>query len=343
MQNQRFLHRTTSATWLAGCLFICTCACAEVNIYSARQENLIKPLLDRFTAQRGIETRLVTGKADAMLARLKLEGENSPADLLITTDAGRLYRAQRDNLLQPVRSETLDAHVPPRYRDPENLWFGLSLRARTIAVVGDRVERAAITRYESLADPAWRGRICIRSSNNIYNQSLVASMIYANGHAATLAWAEGLIANLARAPSGGDRDQILAAAGGLCDVAVVNTYYLAMMLQSKDAAQQKAARQMRVVWPNQEDRGVHVNVSGAGVTRTAKNYDDAVALLEYLVSEDAQRWYAEANHEYPVRDDVPTSDVLQTWGNFKADAINLAILGRLNRDAVELTNRAGWH
>lgn len=345
VNKRRFLHHTAAAVLQAACLLACTGTGAEVNVYSARQESLIKPLLERFTARHGIETRLVTGKADALLTRLTLEGKDSPADLLITTDAGRLYRAKEAGLLQPVPSKTLAAHVPKRYRDPDNQWFGLSLRARTILVVEGRVQSsaiAAIARYESLADPAWRGRICIRSSDNIYNQSLVASMIHANGHQATLAWARGLTANLARPPAGGDRDQIMAAAGGLCDVAVVNTYYLAMMLQGGDAAQQKAARQMRVVWPNQGDRGVHVNVSGAGVTRTAKHYDEAVALLEYLVSEDAQRWYGETNNEYPVRAGVAPSELLQSWGEFKADTIDLAILGRLNREAVELTNRAGW-
>ena len=343
MNKRCFLHHTAAVALRVACLLACVGVSAEVNVYSARQESLIKPLLERFTAQHGIETRLVTGKADALLTRLMLEGKDSPADLLITTDAGRLYRAKKAGLLQPVRSKTLAAHVPRRYRDPDDQWFGLSLRVRAILVVEGRAQPLAIARYESLADPVWRGRICIRSSDNIYNQSLVASMIHANGREAALAWGRGLAANLARPPSGGDRDQIMAAAGGLCDVAVVNTYYLAMMLQGGDTAQQKAARQMLVVWPNQNDRGAHVNVSGAGVTRTAKHYDEAVALLEYLVGEDAQRWYGETNNEYPVRAGVAPSELLQSWGEFKADTIDLAILGRLNRDAVELTNRAGWH
>lgn len=341
-KNHCYRRRTLPAVCLGACLLSCAGVSAEVNVYSARQESLIKPLLDRFTARHGIETRLVTGKADALLTRLALEGKDSPADLLITTDAGRLFRAKEAGLLRPVRSETLAARIPARYRDPDDQWFGLSLRTRTILVVDGRVRSGVPARYESLADPAWRGRICIRSSNNIYNQSLVASMIHANGYDATLAWAEGLAANLARAPAGGDRDQIMAAAGGLCDVAVVNTYYLAMMLQGGDPAQRKAARRMRVVWPNQNDRGVHVNISGAGVTRTAARYDEAVQLIEYLASEDAQRWYGETNNEYPVRADVAPSEILRSWGEFKADTIDLAILGLLNRKAVELTNRAGW-
>lgn len=342
MTSRQPHHHTALAAFALCCLLAPAPGGAEVNIYSARQEPLIKPLLDRFSERRGIEVRLVTGKADALLARLKLEGRDSPADLLITTDAGRLYRAKQAGLLQPVQSETLAANIPPRYRDPENHWFGLSLRARTILAVAGKANTAALARYESLADPAWRGRICIRSSDNIYNQSLVASMIHANGADATLAWAKGLVANFARAPAGGDRDQILAAAGGLCDVAVANTYYLAMMLQSTNPAQREAARKIRVVWPNQRDRGVHVNISGAGVTRAAKHRDEAVALLEYLAGADAQRWYGEANNEYPVLDGIAPGAALQAWGEFKADNINLELLGRLNRDAVELTNRAGW-
>lgn len=342
MTGRQPLHHTALAAFALYCVLAPALACAEVNIYSARQEPLIKPLLDRFSARHGVQVRLVTGKADALLARLKLEGRDSPADLLITTDAGRLYRAKQAGLLQPVESETLAANIPPRYRDPENHWFGLSLRARTILAVAGKADTAALARYESLADPAWRGRICIRSSDNIYNQSLVASLIHANGAAATLAWAKGLVANFARAPAGGDRDQILAAAGGLCDVAVANTYYLAMMLQSNNPAQREAAKKIRVVWPNQRDRGVHINISGAGVTRAAKHRDEAVALLEYLAGADAQRWYGEANNEYPVLDGIAPGAVLQSWGEFKADDIHLELLGRLNRDAVELTNRAGW-
>ncbi len=342
MTSRRSNYHTTLAAFALYCLSGGGGALAEVNIYSARQESLIKPLLDRFSARHDIKIRLVTGKADALLARLKLEGKNSPADLLITTDAGRLYRAKQAGLLQAVESATLASDIPARYRDPDHHWFGLSLRARTILTVAGKVDAAALTRYESLADPVWRGRICIRSSDNIYNQSLVASMIHANGAEATLAWAKGLVANFARSPGGGDRDQILAAAGGLCDIAVANTYYLAMMLQSGHPAQQAAAQKIRVVWPNQSDRGVHVNISGAGVTRSAQHFDEAVALLEYLAGAEAQRWYGETNNEYPVRDGIAPGAVLQSWGDFKADDIPLELLGRLNRDAVELTNHAGW-
>jgi len=314
----------------------------EVNLYSARKEDLIKPLLDRFTAHTGVRVNLVTGKADALLKRLQSEGINSPADLLLTTDAGRLHRAKAAGVTQAVASETLTASVPEGYRDPQGHWFGLSVRARPILYARDKLDPAALSTYEALADPEWKGRICIRSSDNIYNQSLVASLIAANGVAQTEAWAKGLVANLARPPKGGDRDQIKAAAAGQCDVAVANTYYLAGMLTSEDEGQRAAAERMGVFWPNQGGRGAHVNVSGAAVTRSAGNRDGAVRLLEFVAGDEAQRWYSEANGEYPVRTGVPVSETLAAWGEFKADDLSLSHLGELNAEAVRLMDRAGW-
>jgi iron(III) transport system substrate-binding protein len=315
---------------------------AEVNLYSARKEALIKPLLDRFTADSGIQVNLVTGKADALLKRLESEGINSPADLLITTDAGRLHRAKEAGVTQAAASERLDSAVPARYRDPDGHWFGLSVRARPILYVRDEVDPSALSTYEALADPVWKGRICIRSSDNIYNQSLVASLIAANGTEATEAWAERLVGNLARPPKGGDRDQIKAAAAGQCDLAIANTYYLAGMLASADDRERSAAAKMGVFWPNQAGRGTHVNVSGAALTRSARNRDEAIALMEYLVGDAAQQWYAEVNGEYPLRPDIPVSDTLAAWGTFKSDDLNLDRLGKLNAEAVRLMDRAGW-
>jgi iron(III) transport system substrate-binding protein len=317
-------------------------ASGEVNLYSARKEELIKPLLDRFTADTGIKVNLVTGKADALLKRLESEGRNTPADLLLTTDAGRLYRAYEAGLLQPVRSEILERDIPAIYRDPEGHWFGVSVRARVLMYARDRLNAAALSTYEDLADPRWKGRICIRSSDNIYNQSLISSMIVAHGEEETEAWAKGLVANLARPPQGGDRDQIKAVAAGQCDVAVANTYYLGGMLNSSDPAQREAAAKIAVFWPNQADRGTHVNVSGAGVTKYARNRDNAVRLLEFMATDESQRWYADANLEYPVRDGVALNETLQSWGTYKADTINLAELGRHNATAVRLMDRAGW-
>jgi iron(III) transport system substrate-binding protein len=318
-------------------------ASQEVNIYSARKEALIKPLLDRFTAKSGIKVRLVTGKADALLKRLQKEGINTPADVLLTTDAGRLHRARQAGVLQAVSSETLNGSVPASYRDPEGYWYGLSLRARTIFVAKGKVKNDEIKTYEDLADPKWKGRICIRSSGNIYNQSLVASMIATRGEARTEEWARGLVANLARKPKGGDRDQIKAAAAGQCDIAVANTYYMGKMLNSrKDDGQRAAGMKMQLVWPNQDERGAHVNISGAAVTKASKNLEAAVKLIEYLASAEAQQWYAESNYEYPVRSGVAVSKTLGAWGEFKADSINLSRLGENNAAAVKLMDRAGW-
>jgi len=314
----------------------------EVNVYSARKEDLIKPLLDRFTAQTGIRVNLVTGKEDALLTRLQSEGAASPADILVTTDAGRLHRAKDAGVTQAVTSPALEAAVPASYRDPEGHWFGLSLRARPILYVKGKVDLASLSTYEALADPQWKGKVCIRGSDSIYNQSLVASLIAADGAAATETWAKGLVANLGKPPQGGDRDQVKAAAAGQCDLAIANTYYLAGMLTSADAAEKAAAERMGVFWPNQDGRGAHVNVSGAAVTKAAKHKAEAVRLMEFMATPESQAWYAEVNGEYPVAPGVPVGPTLAAWGTFKADTLNLARLGELNAEATKLMDRAGW-
>lgn len=325
---------------LAMCLSVPAARAAEVNLYSARQEALIKPLLDQFTEQTGIRVNLVSAKDDALLKRLESEGRNSPADLLITADAGRLHRARELGVLAPVQSDVLNARVPASYRDPEGHWFGLSLRARPILYVRGKVDPKELSTYAALAEPRWKGRICIRSSDNIYNQSLVASMIATHGEAQTETWARGLVGNFARPPQGGDRDQVKAAAAGQCDIAIANTYYFAAMLN--DPAEREVAAKLAVFWPDQDGRGVHVNVSGIGLTAAARNVEPARKLMEFLVSDTAQRWYAESNHEYPVVAGVAPSATLQAWGTFKADSINLSELGRQNAAAVRLMDRAGW-
>lgn len=317
-------------------------ASGEVNIYSARKEELIKPLLDRFSEQTGITVNLVTGDADALLKRLESEGRNSPADLLLTTDAGRLHRALEAGVTQPVVTDVLLQGVPAAYREPEGHWYGLSLRARPIFYVKGKVTPEQLSSYEDLADPKWKGRICIRSSGNIYNQSLVASMIAHSGEEKVEQWATGLVNNLARSPKGGDRDQIKAAAAGECDIAVANTYYYGGMLASNDEAELMAAEKVAIFWPNQQDRGTHVNVSGALLTAHAPNRDNAVKLLEFLVQPEAQSWYAEVNYEYPVREGVEWSALLQQWGQFKSDNLNLSQLGKYNGQAVMIMDRAGW-
>ncbi len=314
----------------------------EVNVYSARQENLIKPILDRFTEQTGIRVNLVTGGADELITRLELEGRNSPADILLTVDVGRLHRARELELLQPVHSDILTDAVPERYRDPDGYWYAMSLRARVLVYNRNRVSADELSSYAALTEPQWRGRICVRSSSNIYNQSMVAAMISRQGVDATETWARGLVANFARSPQGGDRDQISAVAAGQCDVAIVNTYYLAGMMQSPVARDRRTAESVGLFWPDQDGGGVHVNASGAGLTRTAPNADAARQLLEFLVLEEAQTWYAEANNEYPVREGIKTSAILSAWGDFRGEDVALEDLGTYNAEAVRLMDRAGW-
>ncbi len=336
----RYLAILLAVCWVSAPL--ATLADDTVNLYSARNEALIAPLLERFTEETGIQVRLLTARADALLQRLQSEGINSPADVLLTVDAGNLHRAKEAGLIRPLDSATLRAAVPETYRDPEGHWVGLSMRARPIMYVKDKIDPDQLSSYEQLTDPAWRGKICIRSSDNIYNQSMVASMIAEHGEDATEAWVMGLVANMARPPRGGDRDQIKAAAAGQCDLAIANTYYLAGMLTDNDPAERQPAQAIGVFWPNQEDRGVHVNVSGAALTQSAKNEAAAIRLIEFLVSPESQAWYAEVNGEYPVREGTPISSVLEQWGTFKADSLNLAQLGELNAAAVRLMDRAGW-
>ena len=316
----------------------------EVNLYSARKEQLIKPLLDKFTEQTGIKVNFVTAGADALLKRLQTEGQNSPADLFITTDAGRLNRAQQEGVLQSIMSDVLDKAIPENLREPEGFWYGLSQRARPIFYVKGKLKPEELSTYEALADEKWKGRICIRSSNNIYNQSLVASMLAHDTKENVEAWAKKFVANFAKPPKGGDRDQIKAAAAGQCDIAIANTYYYgAMITNTKDSKEKEAAEAVAIFWPNQgEGRGTHVNISGIGLTKSAKNEEEALKLMEFLVSKESQKWYADVNQEYPVIADVEWSDLLKSWGQFKADTLNLAKLGELNSEAVKLMDRAGW-
>jgi iron(III) transport system substrate-binding protein len=330
--------------WTYVCLLFFSNAlfATEVNIYSARKEALIKPLLDRYTEQTGIEVNLVTGKADALIKRLELEGANSPADLLLTVDVGRLHRAKQLNLLAAVESQSLKEAIPEIYRDPDGFWFGLSLRSRVIVYAKKSVSSEQLSTYEALADPVWNKKICVRSSSNIYNQSLVSSLVAHIGEEKTEQWAKALVSNLARSPKGGDRDQIKAVSVGQCSLALVNTYYLAGMMTSKIASEVRAASKVGLFWPNQNGRGAHVNISGAGVTHSSTRKEEAMRLLEYFAGEQAQAWYAENNHEYPVRAGIAMSETLKQWGEFKSDQLALSKLGELNTSAVRLMDRAGW-
>jgi len=313
-----------------------------VNVYSYRKEALIKPQLDAFTAASGIRVNLVTGKADALLERLKSEGRNSPADILLTTDIGRMMRARDAGVLKSVQSTALASSIPAKYRDPEGHWFGLSVRARIIFYAPDRVKASELSTYEDLTQPKWKNRVCIRSSSNVYNQSLLASMIKHNGAVKAEAWARGMVANFARKPQGGDRDQIRAVAAGECDVAVANTYYYAAMGNGKKKSDRAAASKVNPYWPNQAGRGAHVNISGGAVTASAKNTANAVKLLEFLASPDAQRLYADVVNEYPVRAGVPVSSAVKAMGDFKADGILLAEVAKHQADAIRMFDRVGW-
>lgn len=313
----------------------------ELNVYSARKEAYIKPLLDQFSERYDVKVNLITSKADALIERLNSEGENSPADVLITTDAGRLHRAKEAGLLREIASDKFAYSVPAQYRDPENYWFGLSLRLRVIVYSNDRVDPEKLSTYEHLTDPMWKNRICIRSSNNIYNQSLVASLVSHHGVEETQIWANQFVENFARKPQGGDRDQVKAVASGQCDLAIVNSYYLGKMLIGNDE-EIAAADKVSLFWPNQDDRGTHVNISGIGVTKHAKHPKLAVKLIEFLYTDAAQAWYGDVNLEYPVRENLTTNTILEDWGPFKADTLNLSELGNLNATAVQIMDRAKW-
>jgi len=331
----------------AGLLAMAACggageAVPEVNVYSHRHYEADQQLFERFTEQTGIRVNVVTASADELITRLENEGEASPADLLVTVDAGRLHRAKERGLLQAVGSATLEARVPEHLRDRDGTWWGLTQRARVIAYHRERVDSTELSSYEALAEPDWEGRVLIRSSTNVYNQSLLASLIAHIGEEAATGWAGGIVRNMARTPSGGDTDQVTAVAAGAGDVAVVNTYYIARLAESDDPEERRIAEQIGVFFPSQADRGTHVNVSGAGVTRFAGNVDNAVRLLEFLTSPEAQEVFAEANQEYPVNPDVPWSPTLESWGRFRADTLDLTVLGELNDRAVRIFDRAGW-
>jgi iron(III) transport system substrate-binding protein len=315
---------------------------AELNLYTSRHYQTDEALYLRFTELTGIRVNRLEGKGDALIERIRNEGANSPADLLITVDAGRLWRAEQAELFQPVRSEVLEANIPESLRHPDGLWFGFSTRARLIlynkAAIGD----GEIQTYEDLADPRWKGKVCIRSSANIYNQSLLGAIIAVLGEDGAEDWARGVVANFARNPQGGDTDQIRSVAAGECLVAVANSYYYARLMKSDKAEDRAVAEQVGVVFPNQTGRGAHVNVSGAGVLKQAPHKDAAVRFLEYLVSPEAQSYFADGNNEYPVVNGVAPDSVLERMGAFKADAVHISVLGENQPAAQRIFDRAGW-
>lgn len=329
-------------TGLLLALVSATALAEQINLYSARHYDVDQQLYDGFTAQTGIEVRVLEGSSDQLVERIQREGIASPADVLITVDAGRLWRAEEAGVLQSVESETLEKRIPLYLRHPDGLWFGFSQRMRLIYVNPDRVDPELVKTYEDLARPELEGKVCIRSSNNIYNQSLVASMIEIHGSAGAEQWAEGLVHNLARQPQGGDTDQIRGVAAGECDVAVANHYYYLRLANSDEPADREVAESVQVVFPNQDGRGVHVNIGGAGVVKNSPNRDNAVKFLEYLASDEAQELFARANFEYPVTESVQRHEALAEWGDVKLDQLGIDALGRNNPEAVRVADRAGW-
>lgn len=310
----------------------------EVNIYSYRQPFLIKPMLNAFTRQTGIRTNVVFAPK-GMITRLKQEGRNSPADLILTVDIGRINDAVEAGVLQPVKTKKLTANIPSQDRDPAGLWYGLTRRARIVYASRERVKPADLSTYEALADPGWKGRICIRSSQHVYNVALLASLVAHHGEEKAEEWARGLKANLARKPQGNDRAQVKAIFAGECDISLGNSYYMGKMLTNEK--QIAWAESVFVFFPNQEGRGAHMNISGAGVTRHAGRKENAVRLLEFLSDDLAQKMYAEQNFEYPVKPGVPWSGIVESWGRFKADDIEMVKVARNRAAAIRIFDRAG--
>ena len=308
----------------------------EVVVYSARIEQLIKPMFDAFTKETGIKVKYTTDNEGALLARLEAEGKNTPADMLITADAGNLWAAARAGLLKPIQSDVLEKNIPAHLQDPQNEWFGLSIRARTIIYNTNKVKPGELSTYEDLADPKWSKRLCLRTSKKVYNQSLVAMMIAEHGEAETEKIVKGWVANLATDPLSDDTRALEFVAAGKCDVTVVNTYYYGRLMQ-KDPKLPLA-----VFWPNQSQGGVHVNISGAGITRYGKHPQAAIQLLEFLSSEKAQNLFADVNMEYPANPNIKVDTFVASWGDFKQNPMNLAKAGELQTEAVKLMDRAGY-
>lgn len=317
-------------------------AAEEVNIYSARHYDSDQALYDAFTDETGIKVNALQGSSDELIQRIKREGVASPADVMVTVDAGRLWRAEQEDIFDSVESDVLNERLPDAMRHPEGKWFGFSQRARVIFYNPEKIDPADVSSYEALADPQFKGEICIRSSNSIYNQSLLASMISHHGEEEAEKWAQGVVDNLARDPEGGDRDQIRGVASGECDLAVSNHYYYVRLLKSDDAKDREAAEKVAILFPNQDDRGAHVNVGGAGVVKGAPNHDNGVRFLEFLSSDEAQHLLASGNFEFPVVDGVEMDDVLVGWGEFKKDDLNISELGNNNPEAVKIFDRVGW-
>ncbi|MGK7934104.1 MAG: Fe(3+) ABC transporter substrate-binding protein [Microcystaceae cyanobacterium] len=314
----------------------------EVNIYSSRHYNTDQRLYDDFTSQTGIKVNLIEGKGDPLIERIRREGSRSPADILITVDAGRLWRATQAGIFTPVNSSILNQKIPDYLRDSKGLWFSFSKRLRVIMYSKERVNPSSLSSYADLANSKWKGKVLIRSSSNIYNQSFVAWLIDVKGQQAAEQWCRGVVSNFARSPQGNDTAQMEAIAAGVGDLALVNTYYLAKLADSSDPARRQIFDKVGAFFPDQNGRGAHANVSGAGLVKNAPNKEAGIKFLEYLVSPSAQAFFAQGNHEYPVVSGVKPDPVLQKLGSFKSDVASVANFGPNTAKAVQIMNRSGW-
>lgn len=333
-----FKKLALSAAVLTTALF----AAPEVNVYSHRHYDSDKILFKKFEDQSGIKVNVVTAKAEELVSKLAIEGENTPADVLITADIGNLYEAKSRNLLQAIDSKILSENIPAHLRDTQNEWFSLTKRARVFVYNPKNVDPKDLSDYFSLTDPKFKGKVITRTSTNAYNKALLASIIANHGDAKALEFSKGLVANFARDPKGSDRDQIRAVASGDADIAIVNTYYLGVMLNGKDKKDVEIAKSLDIFFPAQETTGTHMNISGAGVTNFAKNKENAVKLLEFLSGEEAQIAFAEGNHEYPANPKVKASATVSSWGTFKEDTIGLNEIGKNTKKAVEIASQGNW-
>jgi iron(III) transport system substrate-binding protein len=315
---------------------------SEVNLYTSRHYDVDNELYKKFEEETGIKVNVIKDEADVLIERIKREGTATKADLLLTADVGRLYRAKEEGLLQSVSSDKLSKQIPEKLRDVDDMWVGLTKRARILVYNKDKVKPEELSTYEALTEDKWKGRVLVRSSESVYNQSLLASFIEIDGEEKAKEWAQGLVNNFAQNPEGGDRDQAKAIAAGVGDVAIMNSYYFGQMLNSSEPEEVKVAENLGVFFPNQKTTGTHVNISGAGVVNGSKNAENAVKLLEFLTDVDAQSEFASANYEYPVNENVEPSELLKSWGDFKEQDIPLTTLGENNAKAIMIFNEVGW-
>jgi iron(III) transport system substrate-binding protein len=342
LDRRGFLSVAGGAAYLVAMPYVARAQDRIVNLYSARHYNTDEALYGEFTKLTGIVVKRVDAEPDPLIERMRAEGANSPADVFLSVDAGRIEAARALGLLQPLKSSVIEAAVPANLRDPDGHWFGFSTRARVILFNKDKVKPGDIARYEDLADPKWKGRVLTRSSTNVYSQSLTGSVLAANGAEKTEAWCRGVVANLARAPKGGDTDQIRALAAGEGDLALANTYYMGKIIRQNKPEDAALIAKVGVLFPNQGDRGAHVNISGGGLTASAKNKDNAIAFLEYLVSPSAQTYFAAGNDEYPVVAGIAPPASIAGFGSFQADQINAGVFARNNAEGLKIMDRAGW-